>query len=228
MHMGVEKYANNFDFTQHEADIDIPTRWKKPKKIFVNSMSDMFHEEAEMEFIGRCFFTMLQADHHIYQVLTKRPDKMAEFSRLFSRYYGFLVPGHIWMGTRVENRETAWRIRELRQVKCSMRFVSFEPLLGPIGRVSLAGIDWAIIGGESGHNYRPVKKEWVADLIRECKRQKVRVFFKQWGGIRPKSGGRTINGKTYDQYPRSKPDKPMHAKKLDKVKHGECCPAIHA
>lgn len=202
--MGIKKYKNNFKFTQHNNEIDLPLHWTKPKKIFVNSMSDLFHEKAEMEFIGKCFFTMVKADWHIYQILTKRPDKMAEFSKLFSKYFGCPIPGHIWMGTSVENNETVSRIKELKKVKCTVRFISFEPLLEDIRRVNLKNIDWAIIGGESGHHYRPVQKEWIQNLIEQCEKQKVRVFFKQWGGTRPKSGGRTINGRTYSQYPKLK------------------------
>ena len=200
--MGSTKYRNNFRFTQHEGETGLPLSWKTPRRIFVNSMSDLFHERAEDEFIGRCFRTMLEADWHTYQILTKRPGRMAAFSRLFLKQTGAPIPGHIWMGTSVENNETVRRIRELRRVKCSVRFVSFEPLLERIRPVSLKGVDWAIIGGESGPGFRPVREEWVAGLIAQCKRQGVRVFFKQWGGPRPKSGGRRIGGRTYDQYPK--------------------------
>lgn len=203
--MGLKKYKNNFKFTQHQHEIDLPLKWKKPRKIFVNSMSDLFHEEAKMEFIASCFDTMTKADWHVYQVLTKRPGKMAEFSKLFKKFYGFQIPNNIWMGTSIEDNLTTWRIRELRKVKCYTKFISFEPLLEDIDRVDLSGIDWVIIGGESGHDFRPVKKEWIEDLIRQCKRQDVKVFFKQWGGLRPKSGGRTINGRKYSEYPKLKP-----------------------
>lgn len=202
--MGIKKYDNNFKFTQHENEVNLPLRWKKPRKIFVNSMSDLFHEEAEMEFIASCFDIMVKADWHIYQVLTKRPEKMAEFSNLFKSYFGFQIPNHIWMGTSIEDNNTTWRIQELRRVKCHMRFISFEPLLEEICRVNLSGIDWAIIGGESGNNYRPVAKKWIQGLIAQCKQQDVKVFFKQWGGVRAKSGGRVINGRTYSQYPKLK------------------------
>ena len=178
---------------------------KTKKKIFVNSMSDLFHEEARMEFVARCFDTMTKADWHIYQVLTKRPAKMAEFSTLFMSYFGFQIPNNIWMGTSVEDNQTTWRIKELRKVKCHTRFVSFEPLLEDIDKTSLSGIDWAIIGGESGHHYRQVQKEWIQNLIVQCNKQNVKVFFKQWGGLRPKSGGRTIDGCTYSEYPALKP-----------------------
>ena len=127
---------------------------------------------------------------------------MAKFSELFNNYYGFKIPNHIWMGVSVENQDNTWRIDELRKVKCDVRFISFEPLVGPVGKVNLKGIDWAIIGGESGYNFRPVKEECILEIIKQCKKQNVKIFFKQWGGIRPKAGGRVIRGKIYDQYPR--------------------------
>ena len=203
--MGIKKYKNNFKFTQHNDEVTLPLRWKKPRKIFVNSMSDLFHKEAQMEFIASCFDTMIRADWHIYQILTKRPERMAEFSKLFESYFDFQIPNHIWMGTSVEDNDTTWRINKLRNVKCHVRFISFEPLLEEIYKVNLSKIDWAIIGGESGHHYRPVEEKWIQNLIEQCKQQNVKVFFKQWGGFRPKSGGRTINGKTYDQYPKLNP-----------------------
>jgi len=199
--MGLDKYKKGFEYSEHLHDISLPLKWKKPKKIFVNSMSDLFHEKSTMEFVAECFHTMIQGDWHTYQVLTKRPKKMVEFSNLFYNYFGFKIPRHIWMGVSIENSDYKWRINELRKVKCHTRFISFEPLLGSLGKLNLKGIDWAIIGGESGFGFRPVKEEWIREIIRECKRQNVAVFFKQWGGPRPKSGGRTINGRTYDEYP---------------------------
>jgi len=205
--MGVMKYKRGFEYTEHLHDISLPLTWKKPKKIFVNSMSDLFHEKSTMEFVAECFQTMIQADWHTYQILTKRPQKMAEFSKLFYNYFGFNIPRHIWMGVSIENEDYKWRINELRKVKCYTKFISFEPLLDSVGKLNLKGINWAIIGGESGIGFRSVKKEWIMEIIRECKRQKVAVFFKQWGGIRPKSGGRKINGRTYDEYPLIEPRK---------------------
>jgi len=211
--MGIPKYKNNFKFTQHWNEIDLPLHWFKPRKIFVNSMSDLFHEEADFDFIRKCFFTMMKADWHIYQILTKRPKKMAEFSKMFYDESGCPIPNHIWMGVSVEDNKTTWRIKELKNVKCTIRFISFEPLLENINKVNLTKIDWVIIGGESGHYYRPVKKEWIQNLIRQCRKQRVKVFFKQWGGITPKSGGRIINGRTYNEYPKLKPNNPIHIKK---------------
>lgn len=216
--MGIKKYKKEFEFVQHNDELDLPLQWKKPRKIFVNSMSDLFHEEAEMEFVGKCFFTMIKADWHIYQILTKRPTRMFEFSQMFEKYFGFQIPNHIWMGTSIENNATTWRIKELQKVKSTMKFISFEPLLEEIDSVDLSGIDWAIIGGESGYHYRPVRKEWVLSLVKQCKKQNVKVFFKQWGGIRPKSGGRIINGRTYSEYPKLKANKPIHMAKMVKIK----------
>ena len=217
--MRISKYRNNFEFTQHDNEVSLPLKWKKPRKIFVNSMSDLFHEEAKMEFVARCFDTMIKADWHIYQVLTKRPAKMAEFSALFKSYFGFQIPNHIWMGTSVEDNQTTWRIKKLRKVKCYTRFVSFEPLLEDIDKVNLSGVDWAIIGGESGHHYRSVQKEWIQNLVMQCRKQNVKVFFKQWGGFRPKSGGRTIDGRTYSEYPTLKPmTNKLQIKKLSIIK----------
>ena len=180
-------------------------------------MSDLFHEDAKMEFIANCFDTMIKADWHIYQILTKRPKKMATFSKLFKSYFGFHIPNHIWMGTSIEDNDTAWRVQELRKVKCHVRFISFEPLLEEIDRINLSDIDWAIIGGESGHHYRAVEKKWVQSLIKQCEQQKVKVFFKQWGGFRPKSGGRTINGRMYSQYPKLNPMTNQTRQKLHKL-----------
>ncbi len=199
--MGVKKYKNNFEFTEQPDDLELPLTWKKSKKVFVNSMSDLFHEKSRMEYIGSCFHTMLRADHHFYQVLTKRSHTMLEFSKLFREYFGEKIPPHIWMGVSVENEDYKWRIDDLRKVKCHTRFLSIEPLIGPVGVLNLKNIDWVIIGGESGPGYRKVKEKWILDVIKQCKKQKVSVFFKQWGGVRPKSGGRTIKGKTYDEYP---------------------------
>ena len=202
--MGLKKYKNNFKFTEQPNDLELPLTWKKSKKIFVNSMSDLFHEESRMEFIANCFNTMVKADWHIYQVLTKRSHIMIEFSKLFESYFGRKIPPHIWMGVSVENEDHTWRIDELRKVRCNTRFLSIEPLIDSVGKINLKGIDWVIIGGESGFGYRDVKKEWILDIIKQCKKQKVAVFFKQWGGIRPKSKGREINGRTYSEYPKIK------------------------
>ena len=199
--MGQQKYAKNFEYTEHESEVDLPLRWKRPRRIFVNSMSDLFHEDADYGFVGRCFHTMLQARQHTYQVLTKRPDRMAEFSRLFEKHHAVSIPPHIWMGASVEDNQTVHRIGALRAVRCKTRFISFEPLLERINRMSLRKIDWAIIGGESGPHCRPVDPEWVDDLISQCRQYSVPVFFKQWGGRTPKANGRRVHGKVISEYP---------------------------
>ena len=199
--MGQPKYRNGFAYTEHPSAVNIPTSWKKPRRIFVNSMSDMFHENATTSFILRCFEVMLDANWHTYQILTKRPHLMADFSKRFEDIFGQVIPDHIWLGTSIEDNNFIFRMDELRKARCKTRFISFEPLLGPMGPVHLDGIDWVIIGGESGAGHRPVKKEWILDIIGQCKDQKVSVFFKQWGGPRPKSGGRRIDGQEYNEYP---------------------------
>ena len=155
--MGMPKYDNGFTYTEHESAVDIPLTWKKPRRIFVNSMSDLFHEDAAPEFIARCFDVMTKASWHTYQILTKRPHRMRDFSRIFERYFGAVIPDHIWMGASVENADALYRLDDLRQVRCKTRFISFEPLLGSVGPVNLGDIHWVIIGGESGTGYRPVK-----------------------------------------------------------------------
>ena len=213
--MGMAKYKAGFGFVEHPEDVYLPLSWKKPRRIFVNSMSDMFHKKSTFRFVARCFSTMLEADWHTYQILTKRPDKMAQFSEIFAKAVGGPIPGFVWMGTSIENADFAYRLTDLRKVRCTTRFVSFEPLLGPLGRMNLKGIDWAIIGGESGPRHRPVKKEWILDIINQCKKQGVAVFFKQWGGPRPKSNGRKIDGRLYSGYPKHSKKNPLKDIHLD-------------
>lgn len=190
--MGQPKYAAGFAYAEHLSAVGLPLGWRKPRRIFVNSMSDTFHERADWDFILGCFDVMLRADWHTYQILTKRPYRAATFSRMFCERFGHSIPRHIWMGTSVESQNYLDRLNELRRVRCQTRFVSFEPLLGSI-RPDLSGIDWAIVGGESGPGCRPVRKEWVRDLIAECRRQNVPVFFKQWAAARqmPEGGWST-------------------------------------
>ncbi len=221
--MGLKKYKNGFDFLEHSDDTDLPKRWRKPKKIFVNSMSDMFHEKSSFEFVIKCFNTMIEADRHIYQVLTKRSGIMNDFSKIFFDYYGHVIPDHVWMGVSVENADYTWRIDELKKVKCQTRFISFEPLIGRAGKLNLEGIDWAIIGGESGSGFRRVKKEWILEIIEQCKKQKVAVFFKQWGGFRPKSGGRVINRRKYSEYPKITRKNQLKDIYFDSVAFAELC-----
>ena len=159
-------------------------------------MSDLFHEKMPDEYLDLCFAVMEKADWHNYQILTKRPDRMLSFARRYGR-----IPEHIWMGTSVELAMYKPRIDLLRQVDCAIRFVSFEPLLGPLGTLNLDGISWAIVGGESGPNHRPVDKLWVREIRKQCLKHKVAFFFKQWGGRTPKSGGRTLDGREWNGFP---------------------------
>ncbi|MDA7991688.1 MAG: phage Gp37/Gp68 family protein [Pirellulales bacterium] len=207
--MGSKKYAAGFEYTEHQDTLQVPIRWARGRMIFVNSMSDMFHENATTAFVASCFYSMLLAPQHTYQILTKRPDRMAEFSMWFEKATGVKIPPNIWMGTSIESSFQLDRLQYLRWTRCHTRFVSFEPLIGDIGPANLSKIDWAIIGGESGPGHRPVRREWITELIDTCRRQKTAVFFKQWGGATPKAGGREIDGRTYDEYPKtSKVPKP--------------------
>lgn len=194
--MGNPKYANGFDFTLQPSALDLPLKWKERRKIFVNSMSDLFHERMPDDYLKQCFEVMEKADWHIYQILTKRPERMLRFTQRYGK-----IPDHIWLGTSVETALYKPRIDILRQVNVKVRFVSFEPLLGAIGKVDLNGISWAIVGGESGPNHRPIKKQWVLELRDQCMSEKVAFFFKQWGGARSKSGGRKLDGKYWNEYP---------------------------
>ena len=200
--MGQNKYRNNFEYTEHRSDLNTPLKWKKPKMIFVNSMSDLFHENSTFDFVSAVFDTMALGSQHIYQILTKRPEKMARFVSRWLEYKHLAeMPNHIWVGTSIEDKKTLHRMEPLKSMFAHVKFISFEPLLEDLEKVDLHGIDWAIIGGESGSGFRPPKEEWITSVIENCQRQNVPVFFKQWGGIRPKSGGKEINGKTYTEFP---------------------------
>jgi protein gp37 len=179
-------FKNGFDLTLRPERLTQPLYWRQPRRIFVNSMSDLFD-------------TMEAANWHTFQVLTKRSSLMTRYLR--SRYEDGLAPPHIWLGVSVEDAKNAVRLKHLRVARASVRFVSFEPLLGPVGEVDLTGIDWAIVGGESGPHARPMAEEWALDIRDQCRAAKVAFFFKQWGGPRPKSGGRTLRGREWNQYP---------------------------
>ena len=196
--MGQKKYRNEFEYTEHHEYIMEPIRWKKSCKVFVNSMSDLFHELATHDFLDKVFDVMIdKAPQHTYQILTKRPHAMSRYVNAFPIW----MPENIWCGTSVESPEFLHRIDELRKVNAQVRFVSFEPLLAAIGDVNLRGIHWAIIGGESGPNYRPVQENHIKSLIEQCEAQNVKIFFKQWGGRFPKEHGNTINNRKYEEYP---------------------------
>lgn len=195
------KYENGFNYTEHIDALQIPLSWKQPKKIFVNSMSDLFHEQATDGFIDEVFKVMMQANHHTYQVLTKRPDRMREFIHNWLLRNDLKnVPQHIWIGVTCESQLRINRIDILRDIPAWVRFVSFEPLLNLV-IPNLKDIQWAIVGGESGSNHRPIQKEWVLSLLKSCRQYGTAFFFKQWGGNRPKSGGRELNEKTYSEFP---------------------------
>lgn len=178
-----------------------PYRWSQPRRIFVNSMSDLFHADIPDEFVVRTFRVMLEADKHTYQVLTKRPARALRFLRQHSELLtGGLLPSHIWIGTSVENESVSFRVRQLRSVPARVRFLSCEPLLGEIS-LDLSGIHWVIVGGESGPNYRHLDLDWVRSLRDQCLSSDVPFFFKQIGGRTPKSGGRLLDGREWDQFP---------------------------
>ena len=193
-------YEQGFDLRLWPARINLPLSWKRPRLIFVNSMSDLFHKDIPEDFIERVFDTMEQADWHIYQVLTKRSSLMRDFVN--ERYRKESAPSHIWLGVSVEDHQALSRIEHLKKANASVRFLSLEPLLESLGHLDLSGIDWVITGGESGPHWRPVQLEWVRDIRDQCLKAKVAFFFKQWGGVRPKSGGSTLDGRNWFQYPK--------------------------
>lgn len=192
--MGAKRYQNGFQVTLHPDLLDAPLKWRKPKKIFVNSMSDLFHQEVPDDFIQQVFKTMNQASHHIFQVLTKRPERVATMAGRLN-----WTP-NIWMGTSVENMRVIERVDHLRQVPARVRFLSCEPLLGPL-KLNLDGIHWVIVGGESGPGARPLDGEWVRGIRDQCIRKGVAFFFKQWGGVQKHRTGRILDGRTWDEMP---------------------------
>lgn len=192
-------YEQGFDLRLWESRLKQPSAWKKPRMIFVNSMSDLFQKEIPRQFIDKVFDTMEAADWHVYQVLTKRSSLMLKY--VAKRYNGGPVPSHIWLGVSVEDDAHKGRIAHLRQVNSVARFISFEPLLGGIDDVDLSGVAWAIVGGESGPKARPMHPEWAIRLRDICSRDNVAFFFKQWGGARPKSGGRLLEGEEWNGFP---------------------------
>jgi protein gp37 len=193
-------FQNGFDLTLKPERLKQPLQWREPKRIFVNSMSDLFHKEVPRSFIDAVFDTMEAADWHTFQVLTKRSSLMVRYLR--ARYPNSAAPPHIWLGVSVEDRRNSVRVKHLQAAHATVKFVSFEPLIGPVGSVGLEGIAWAIVGGESGPHARPMAKEWAIDIRDQCRTAGVAFFFKQWGGLRPKSGGRLLNGREWNEYPR--------------------------
>ncbi len=189
------RYANGFALTQHADLIDLPLRWKTPRVIFVNSMSDLFHRDVNASFIRDCFDVMRRAARHTFQILTKRPERAAELSASLP------WPDNVWMGASVENSDYYGRIAALGNVPAAVRFLSVEPLLGPVPDIPLEGIDWVIGGGESGPGARPMQEDWVLGLRDRCGERGVPFFFKQWGGTNKKKAGRLLDGRTWDDMP---------------------------
>ena len=192
-------FENGFDLTLRPERLSQPISWKRSKRIFVNSMSDLFHKRIPTKFIDRVFDTMESADQHIYQVLTKRSSLMKNY--LQQRYGGGVAPRHIWCGVSVEDQRATTRIQHLQTAPITIRFLSIEPLLGPVGEIGLEGISWVIVGGESGPKARPMQLRWVLDIRDMCKQSGVDFFFKQWGGRTPKAGGRKLEGIEHNAMP---------------------------
>jgi protein gp37 len=193
--MGQPKYRDGFQLRLHPDALELPLSWKKPKNIFVNSMSDLFHVGVPVDFIQRVFDVMRRAHWHRFQILTKRSGRLLQLSPRL------LWPGNIWQGVSVEGDEFRFRIDHLRQTGAAIKFLSLEPLLGPLLNLDLTGIDWVIVGGESGPGARPMEKVWATDIRDQCDAVGVPFFFKQWGGFNKKAAGRLLEGRTWDEMP---------------------------
>jgi protein gp37 len=193
--MGVLNYAHGFEPTMHEDSLHLPLTWKKPRSIFVNSMSDLFHEDVSNEFILKVFDVMSEAHWHRFQILTKRPERLALMSRILR------WQPNIWMGVTVENSLCLDRVDMLVGSEAQVKFLSIEPMLGPLSQLSTDGIDWVIVGGESGPGARPIRYEWVAEIRDKCLKSDVPFFFKQWGGARKKETGHVLDGRTWREMP---------------------------
>lgn len=193
--MGQPNYANGFELTLHENMLERPLHWKKPQLIFVNSMSDLFHQDVPLEYIQRVFAVMQRAHWHHFQVLTKRSQRLMELSDQLP------WPDNVWMGVSVETEKYTFRIDHLRSTGAKVKFLSLEPLLGPLPNLKLSGIDWVIVGGESGPGARPIQEEWVTNIRDQCVQSNVPFFFKQWGGVNKKKAGRKLQGRTWNELP---------------------------
>lgn len=192
---GIKQYANGFKLTLAPDRLEEPYGWKKPRIVFVNSMSDLFHKDVPLSFIQRVFKTMNENPQHTFQVLTKRADILLKYDKHLNWSH------NIWMGVSVENEKVKSRIDFLRQTHARVKFLSCEPLIGPLPRMNLKKIDWVIVGGESGRKPRPMNVDWVLDIQQQCEENNVKFFFKQWGGTNKKKTGRILNGRTYDEMP---------------------------
>jgi protein gp37 len=193
--MGNRRYQNGFRLTLHDDVIGLPKSWSAGRMIFVNSMSDLFHKDVSLQFIQRVFATMRECSQHTFQILTKRSERLRKLAPQID------WPPNVWIGVSVENSAVLPRVDDLRVVPAAVRFLSCEPLIGSLAGIDLRNIHWVIVGGESGFGARPMKIEWVREIFRECRKQKVPFFFKQWGGVRKDLTGRLLGGRTYDEMP---------------------------
>ena len=200
--MGLAKYREGFSVAVHPSVLDQPLRWRKPRRIFVNSMSDLFHEGVPTEFVEDVFRVMNQASHHTFQVLTKRPERAAELATRLN------WTANIWLGTSIESPRWLSRLRVLRQIGADTRFLSLEPLLEPLSELNLDGVHWVIVGGESGPGARPMEPAWVREIRDQCIADRVPFFFKQWGGVSKKRTGRVLDGRLWDQFPATREARP--------------------
>lgn len=194
--MGSERYRNGFEITLHPDLLDIPRGWRQPRVVFVNSMSDLFHDDIPLAYIQRVFETMRDCPHHTFQILTKRAERLSELAPHLP------WSENIWMGVSVEDARVMDRVAHLQSVPAKVRFLSLEPLIGPLDDLPLLGIHWVIVGGESGPKARPMQREWVKSIFRQCRTRRVPFFFKQWGGVRKDLTGRELDGRTYSEMPR--------------------------
>lgn len=193
--MGSDRYRNGFQVTLHPDLVDVPRRWRQPRVVFVNSMSDLFHDDVPLAYLQRVFATMRDCPRHTFQVLTKRSERLAELAPQLP------WPANVWMGVSVEDARVLGRVAHLQAVPAAVRFLSLEPLIGPLDALPLEGIHWVIVGGESGPKARPMRKDWVDSIYRQCRAERVPFFFKQWGGVRKDLTGRKLNGRIYNQLP---------------------------
>jgi protein gp37 len=193
--MGQPRYRHGFEVVLHETSIEEPLKWKTPRTVFVNSMSDLFHEKVPLAFIKRVFGVMQKSPQHTFQVLTKRSRRLSEVS------HDLPWPSNVWMGVSVEDERVVNRVRDLQRVPAATRFLSCEPLIGRLSNLPLEGIHWVIVGGESGPGARSMDSEWVDEILNQCKANRVLFFFKQWGGVNKKRSGRQLHGRTYDEMP---------------------------
>jgi protein gp37 len=192
---GMQRYANGFKVTVHPDVLALPLLWKRPSLVFVDSMGDLFHDDVPFDFIARAFRVMEEAGHHTFQVLTKRAQRLAELAPRLS------IPQNVWIGVSVESDDYVVRADLLRMVRCKVRFLSLEPLLGPLPSLSLEGIDWVVVGGESGPQARPMKAEWARQMRQKCQGEAVPFFFKQWGGRNRRAAGRLLDDRLWDEMP---------------------------